>query len=59
MVPILQKCHIYFCMETIHYLRRDPFEWHHFFQLGTDQTYRFEWQRIFLYLAQISEKDIQ
>ena len=47
MVPILQKCHIYICMETIHYLRRDLFEWHHFFVLGTDQTYHFEWHRIF------------
>jgi hypothetical protein len=26
--------------------------------LGADQTYRFEWRRIFLYRAQISEKDI-
>jgi hypothetical protein len=42
-----KKCHIYICMETIHYLQQDPFEWHHFFVLGTDQTYYFEWHRIF------------
>jgi hypothetical protein len=34
-------------METIHYLRQDPFEWHHFFVLGTDQIYCFEWHHIF------------
>ena len=47
------------CMETIHYLRQDLFEWHHFFVLGADQTYRFEWHRIFFYIEQISKKDIK